>query len=55
MAVWNLKLGEIDYLGANPILLLDDIFSELDKKTPRDGGGNGQTLSWASGDDNSRY
>jgi DNA replication and repair protein RecF len=32
MAVWNLKLGEIDYLGANPILLLDDIFSELDKK-----------------------
>ncbi len=32
MAVLWLKKGEIKYLGENPILLLDDIFSELDQK-----------------------
>ena len=30
MAVLWLKQGEIEYLGGEPILLLDDIFSELD-------------------------
>ncbi len=30
MAVLWLKRGEIGYLGGDPILLLDDIFSELD-------------------------
>src|SRR3989344_5062894 len=32
MAVWWLKQKEIEYLGGNPVLLLDDIFSELDHK-----------------------
>lgn len=32
MAVLWLKQGEIRYLGGEPILLLDDIFSELDHK-----------------------
>jgi len=32
MAVLGLKRREIEYLGGNPILLLDDIFSELDHK-----------------------
>lgn len=32
MAVLWLKRGEIRYLGENPLLLLDDIFSELDHK-----------------------
>ena len=32
MAVLWLKTGEIKYLGDDPILLLDDIFSELDQK-----------------------
>jgi len=30
MAVWWLKQKEIEYLGGKPVLLLDDIFSELD-------------------------
>lgn len=30
MAVWWLKQCEISYLGGSPVLLLDDIFSELD-------------------------
>ena len=36
MAILSIKLAEIDiinqYKGSNPILLLDDVFSELDKK-----------------------
>ena len=32
MAVLWLKQGEINYLDGNPVLLLDDIFSELDSK-----------------------
>lgn len=32
MAVLALKKGEIEYLGGSPVLLLDDIFSELDHK-----------------------
>ena len=32
MAVLGLKRKEIEYLGGNPVLLLDDIFSELDHK-----------------------
>lgn len=32
MMVWKLKQKEIGYLGGNPVLLLDDIFSELDHK-----------------------
>ena len=32
MGVLWLKQGEIEYLGGSPILLLDDIFSELDHK-----------------------
>ena len=36
MAILSVKLAEIDiingYKGSNPILLLDDVFSELDKK-----------------------
>lgn len=32
MAVLGLKQKEIEYLGGNPLLLLDDIFSELDHK-----------------------
>lgn len=32
MAVWWLKQKEIEFLGGTPILLLDDIFSELDNK-----------------------
>lgn len=32
MAVWWLKQCEIKYLGGVPLLLLDDIFSELDHK-----------------------
>ena len=30
MMVWKLKQKEIEYLGGSPVLLLDDIFSELD-------------------------
>ena len=30
MSVLKLKQHEIEYLGGNPLLLLDDIFSELD-------------------------
>jgi DNA replication and repair protein RecF len=30
MAVWWLKQKEIEYLGDTPVILLDDIFSELD-------------------------
>jgi DNA replication and repair protein RecF len=32
MAILWLKQGEINYLGGDPVLLLDDIFSELDSK-----------------------
>ncbi|MBI2008316.1 AAA family ATPase [Candidatus Amesbacteria bacterium] len=32
MMVWRLKQKEIKYLGGEPVLLLDDIFSELDHK-----------------------
>jgi len=32
MAVWWLKQCEMKYLGGEPVLLLDDIFSELDHK-----------------------
>lgn len=32
MAVLGLKRKEIEYLGGNPLLLLDDIFSELDHR-----------------------
>ena len=32
MSVWWLKQCEIKYLGGDPVLLLDDIFSELDHK-----------------------
>ena len=32
MTVLGLKRREIEYLGGSPILLLDDIFSELDHK-----------------------
>lgn len=32
MVVLGLKRKEIEYLGGNPLLLLDDIFSELDHK-----------------------
>lgn len=32
MAVFGLKEKEIEYLGGSPLLLLDDIFSELDHK-----------------------
>ena len=32
MAVWWLKQKEIEYLGGEPVLLLDDIFSELDHR-----------------------
>jgi len=32
MMVWKMKQKEIEYLGGEPVLLLDDIFSELDHK-----------------------